>query len=123
MDENSKGRAASEPGAPVIVYATFPTAEVAGDIAVELVEAGLAACTNILPGVLSVYRWDGKTEKGSEVAAIIKTTADRADAVIGAIAGLHPYAVPAIVVVPLMGGLDRYLSWIVEATDGNKGAR
>lgn len=119
MDENSKYSDGLAAAAPVIVYATFPTGEVAGAIARHLVDAGLAACVNISSGVTSVYRWEGKTETADEVAAIIKTTAGRADAVTAAIASLHPYDVPAIVVVPLIGGLDRYLSWVATESQGN----
>ena len=82
----------------------------------ELVEAGLAACVNILPGMRSIYRWQGKIENDDEVVAIFKSQASRADELIAAIEVRHPYDTPAIVVLPITKGSASYLNWIVAET-------
>ena len=82
----------------------------------ELVEAGLAACVNILPGMRSIYRWQGKIENDDEVVAIFKSQASRADELIAAIEDRHPYDTPAIVVLPITKGSASYLNWIVAET-------
>ena len=78
----------------VSVYAVFANAEEAERVGGAVVEARLAACVNILGPVRSIYRWDGKIESADEVAAILKTSDEQADALVARIAGLHSYAVP-----------------------------
>jgi len=101
----------------VSVYAIFASAEEAGRIGRIVVEERLAACINILPGVRSIYRWQGAIESADEVAAILKTTATGADALITRIAGLHSYDVPCIVTWPIDKVLADYADW-VEASVG-----
>jgi periplasmic divalent cation tolerance protein len=81
----------------VSVYAIFASAEEAERIGRTVVEERLAACINILPNVRSIYRWQGAIETSDEVAAILKTSAAVADALIARIAALHSYDVPCIV--------------------------
>ncbi|MDI4666052.1 divalent-cation tolerance protein CutA [Xanthobacter autotrophicus] len=97
---------------PRIVYTTLPSREAAEEMARALVEARLVACANILPGMVSIYRWDGAIERADEVVMILKTTAARASDVVEAVRARHPYQVPAIVVLPVEGGLAAYLGWI-----------
>jgi periplasmic divalent cation tolerance protein len=101
---------------PVLIYATYPDAETAEDEGRALVEEGLAACVNILPGMVSVYRWEGAVERGQECVVIIKTRAGLADRAIAAARARHPYTTPAFVVLPVEGGLAAYLDWIVAMT-------
>jgi periplasmic divalent cation tolerance protein len=101
----------------VSVYAIFASAEEAGRIGRIVVEERLAACINILPGVRSIYRWQGAIESADEVAAILKTTAAGADALITRMAGLHSYDVPCIVTWPIDKVLADYADW-VEASVG-----
>ncbi len=104
------------PAAVIAVYSTFPDLAMAESIGGELVEAGLAACVNILPGMRSIYRWQGKIENDDEVVAIFKSQASRADELIAAIEVRHPYDTPAIVVLPITKGSASYLNWIVAET-------
>jgi len=99
------------------VYAVFASAEEAAQIGRAAVEERLAACVNILGPCHSVYRWQGKIEEADEVAAIFKTRADAAPALITRIAELHSYEVPAAVVWPIVDALGAYVSW-VEAETG-----
>lgn len=99
-----------------LVYSTFPTPDQAEAAARALVEQGLVACANIIPGMVSVYRWQGALERATEVVVILKTAADTADAVVAAVRAAHPYAVPAILVLPVTGGDAGYLAWIAAET-------
>lgn len=102
-----------------LLYVTAPDAEVAGRLARTVVESGLAACANVLPGILSVYRWQGVVETAPECALIVKTTAAQADAVIALVRAGHPYEVPTIVALPVTGGLPAFLDWVrAESGDG-----
>lgn len=101
---------------PVFVYATFPDLETAEKIAGELVEARLAACANLLPGMVSVYRWQGKIERGGEVAAIFKTRSGKAEALMEVGADRHPYDTPAFVRIDLTGGVPDFIAWIMQET-------
>jgi len=101
---------------PVLIYATFPSPEEAERIGGALVDQGLAACVNILPGMTAIYVWEGKRNRDSEAAMIVKTRASLADAAIAAGRKLHPYANPAFVVLPIEGGSADFLAWIEEQT-------
>lgn len=97
---------------PVLVYATFPTLGAAEAAGRRLVEARLAACVNILPGMTSIYRWEGRIELASEVVMIIKTRGDRADAVMRDVRAHHEYTTPALLVLPVLDGSPEYLQWL-----------
>ena len=90
-------------------------AESAGRIARALVEGGLAACVNIVPGLTSIYRWRGKVEESSEVLLVAKTTSGAVGRLIDAVRGLHPYEVPEIVSIEVAEGFPEYLRWISES--------
>lgn len=100
----------------VLIYATFPSSAEAERIGDHLVDAGLAACVNIFPGMTSIYIWEGKRQRDAEAAAIIKTRAELADKAIAEARKLHPYTNPAFVVLPLSGGSQDFLRWIAEQT-------
>ncbi len=100
----------------VIVYTTFPSVVEAEKAGHALVEARLAACVNILPGMISVYRWQGAVERADEVVMIIKTRASLADQVRASVKATHPYDTPAIVVLPAESVDDRYFAWILDST-------
>lgn len=108
----------SNPGiGSVVVLCTFPDVEKARAIAAELVERRLAACVNLLPGVESIYRWEGKVERAGELLAVIKTT--RYPELEAALKELHPYVVPEILALPVEAGLAGYLKWLgAECGDG-----
>jgi periplasmic divalent cation tolerance protein len=96
----------------VSVYVIFASEEEAERIGRDVVEAGLAACINILSPCRSIYRWRGEVETAKEVPAILKTTAARADALVSRIAGLHSYEVPCIAVWPIDKLLLSYADWV-----------
>lgn len=100
----------------VLVYTTAPSREVAEDLARHLIGSKLIACANIMPGMISVYRWNGAVETSNEVAMILKTQQERADAVIAAIEERHPYDTPAAVVLQASGGSVPFLEWISAET-------
>jgi len=96
----------------VFVYTTYPSVVEAEEAGRALLERALAACVNILPGMLSLYRWQGAIERGEEAVMIIKTRAALAEAVRAAVKEMHAYTTPAILVLPIAGGDEAYLGWI-----------
>ena len=84
----------------VFVYTTYPAIVEAERAGRALVERRLCACVNILPGMVSIYRWQGAVERGDEVVMIIKTRASLAEAVRAAVKEMHSYTTPAILVIP-----------------------
>lgn len=101
----------------VSVYATFGSEEEARRIGRLVVEEKLAACVNVLGPCFSIYRWQGKVEEAGEVAALFKTAAERAEALIARIAALHSYDVPAAVVWPIESALESYRDWVVDSVE------
>ena len=104
----------------VLVYTTWPSIVEAEQAGRALVERRLAAGVNILPEILSHYWWQGKIERAREVLMFIKTRAELADAVCGAIKEMHSYTVPAMMVLPVDSLDPRYHRWIVEQTSRGK---
>ena len=102
----------------VFVYTTWPSTVEAEQAGRALVERRLAACVNILPGMVSVYRWEGKIERGEEAVMIVKTRATLAGAVEQAVKALHSYTTPAILTMPLESVESTYLGWIMAETEG-----
>ena len=96
---------------------TAPDADVAGRIASTLVDERLVACVNILPGLRSLYRWEGKLCDEGEVLCLMKTRLDLFPALRDRIAALHPYQVPEIIAVPLAAGHAPYLAWLAKETE------
>ncbi|MCG6941535.1 MAG: divalent-cation tolerance protein CutA [Thiohalocapsa sp.] len=107
---------AEHPAKVYVAYCTCPDAATAESLAGELVEAGLAACVNILPSVRSVYRWQGAIERDEELLMLIKTSAARVDALIAHIRERHPYDVPEVICHPISAGNDDYLDWVRQCT-------
>jgi periplasmic divalent cation tolerance protein len=95
-----------------VALSTAPNAEKAAEIARILVGEGLCACVNIVPGVRSIYLWDGEICDGAEVLCVIKTRADRVEELRARLVTLHPYEVPELVVLDVTDGHEPYLSWI-----------
>ena len=103
---------ASKGDAVRVVLVTAPDDETPGTIARALVEEGLVACVNIVPGVRSVYRWEGAVQEDAEVMLVLKTRADRCAAVAARVADLHPYDLPEVLALPVSTGSDAYLEWV-----------
>jgi periplasmic divalent cation tolerance protein len=95
-----------------VVLVTAPDAETAGRLARALVEERLAACVNLVPGVRSVYRWEGRVTEDEELLLVIKTRADRTRTLAARVRDLHPYAVPEVLELAAVGGSDAYLEWV-----------
>lgn len=95
-----------------LVFCTCPDDQTAQTLARLLVEQRLAACVNLLPAMRSVYRWQEQIEQAEEIQLIIKTCADRLDALSAAIRQHHPYELPEIVAISPSAGLPAYLDWI-----------
>lgn len=104
---------------PILILSNVPDKETATRIARELVDSRAAACVNILQGIHSVYRWEGKTEEAAEIPLLVKTTADRYDEIEAMIKRLHPYDVPEIIALSVTDGLPAYLQWLVTETRKN----
>jgi periplasmic divalent cation tolerance protein len=100
----------------VLVYTTWPSIVEAERAGHAIVERRLAACVNILPGMISHYWWQGKIERAEEVVMLIKTRAGLADAVGKAVKAAHSYETPSIMVVPVEQADPDYHRWIVEET-------
>jgi periplasmic divalent cation tolerance protein len=99
----------------VVAFSTVARAEDAQRIARALVERQAAACVNIVPGLTSVYRWKGKIETEGEHLLVIKTRRERVPALKAALASVHPYEVPELVVMPVEDGHEPYLRWVDES--------
>lgn len=100
----------------IMVLTNVPDADVGQAMARALVEQRVAACVNILPGVQSVYRWQGQVEEAVEVTLLAKTVSSRYAELEAAIKSLHPYEVPEIIALPIVDGLPSYLDWVDQET-------
>ena len=98
--------------AVAVVLVTAPDAETGARLARSLVEERLAACANLIPGVRSIYRWEGRVQDDAEVLLVLKTRAERVDALAARVCELHPYDVPEVVALPAVGGSRAYLDWV-----------
>jgi periplasmic divalent cation tolerance protein len=96
----------------VVILITAPSAEVAAAIARTLVEERLAACGNVVPGVRSIYRWEGAVQDEAEVLLVLKTGRGALPALKLRLKELHPYQVPELLALPVEDGLAPYLDWI-----------
>ncbi|OAI06921.1 divalent-cation tolerance protein CutA [Methylomonas methanica] len=95
-----------------LILCTCPDVEVADKLAGTLITQKLAACVNILPGVRSVYEWQGEIETAQEHLLLIKSHQDRYAAIEATLKSLHPYQLPEIIAVAIESGSLDYLKWI-----------
>jgi periplasmic divalent cation tolerance protein len=100
-----------------IVLSTAGSREEAERVAHALVDDGLAACVNLVPGLTSIYRWQGVVESADEVLLLIKTTAARLEVVEAALRAAHSYDVPELLVLTTESASEAYLAWLVQATE------
>jgi periplasmic divalent cation tolerance protein len=99
----------------VVVLVTVPTPDAGADIARALVEEGLAACGNVVPGIRSIYRWAGEIHDEAEALLLLKTERRLVTAMKERLPALHPYQVPELLVLPVEDGLGPYLDWIAKS--------
>jgi periplasmic divalent cation tolerance protein len=102
----------------IVVLMTAGSQEEAGRIAEVLVTEMLAACVNVIPGVTSVYRWEGRVQRDQEWLLVAKSRSDVLDALVQRVQALHSYDVPEVIALPLIGGSEPYLRWIDGAVHG-----
>jgi len=103
----------------VFVYTTYPSIVEAEEAGRALVEQRLAACVNILPGMISHYRWQGALERGEEAVMLVKTRASLAESVRAQVKARHSYEAPAILVLPIESVDQTYLAWVMAETEQN----
>lgn len=97
-----------------MVFITAPSITVARQCAMGMVEAGLAACVNLIPGIESVYWWQNQVHQDQEVLLIAKTTVNQWPLLRDWVKTHHPYEVPEIIQLPIAEGQPDYLSWIAQ---------
>jgi periplasmic divalent cation tolerance protein len=101
-------------------FATAPDEATARTLAEALVGEGLAACVSLVPGVLSVYRWEGEIRHDPEVLMVMKTSAERAVDLRERLVALHPYEVPEVLSLAVDDAHPPYAAWVREETGGNR---
>lgn len=99
-----------------LIYMTAGSVEEARTVGADLVGRRLAACVNILPGMLSQYRWQGRVQTDEEAVLIAKTRSDLVDALSERVREIHSYDCPCIVALPIAGGNPAFLQWIEDET-------
>ena len=99
------------------IYITCPDMSTAEEIASTLVEEELIACANMIPNMVSVYKWEGRVETTEEVSLILKTQSDLFVTIEERIRDLHPYECPCVVELPIQDGSSEFLQWIREQTN------
>src|SRR5512142_3233924 len=100
----------------LVVLVTAPSPDRAAEIARTLVEERLAACGNVVPGLRSIYRWEGKVQEDAEALLVLKTTRARFEALRDRVLALHPYEVAEVIALPVEAGSARYLAWLADET-------
>lgn len=98
-----------------IALLTAPDLEVAERLVSALVEERIIACGNIIPALISIYRWQGAVERSAEVMIIVKTTVAEVSRLVERVPELHPYEVPEVLVLPVEAGYGPYLDWVGES--------
>ncbi len=96
----------------IMVFVTAPTADKAAELARALVEEGLAACGNVVPGLRSIYRWEGKVHDEPEALLLLKSRAPLFEALRERVVALHPYQCPEVLRLDVEEGHAPYLQWI-----------
>ncbi len=105
-----------DPTEALLVLVTAPSAEKAAELARALVQERLAACGNVVPGLRSIYRWEGRVQDDAEALLLLKTTRARFEALRERVLALHPYQVPEVLAVPVAAANGAYLAWIAAET-------
>lgn len=100
-----------------VVLVTGPDGESLAGLGRRLVEERVAACVNVLDGVRSIYRWEGRVESEDEALALIKTTTARLEELERRILTLHPYDEPEVVALEVTGGSESYLEWVATSVE------
>ena len=99
-----------------MVLVTAGSEAEATSIANALVGQGLVACVNILPGIRSIFQWEGKVAQENEYLLLAKTVNQAFERVAAAVKSLHSYDVPEVIALPITKGLPEYLRWVRDVT-------
>ena len=99
-----------------MVLVVAPSTEKAAELAHTLVEEKLAACVNLVPGLRSIYRWEGAVQDEAEVLMVVKTASDKYEALQQRVLALHPYSVPEVLKLEVAAGHLPYLDWVRDST-------
>ncbi len=105
----------TEARGPLVVLVTAPSKAKALELGERLVDERLAACANVVPGVTSIFVWEGKREETSEALLLIKTCAERYPALQQRVLELHPYSVPEVLALAVEAGAPAYLRWVQDS--------
>jgi len=100
----------------IVVFITVPSRESGEKISHALVKDKLAACVNIIPGIFSIYQWNGNIESDNELLLISKSRTALFDKIVTTVRKHHPYDVPEVIALPIIAGSDDYMAWIDEST-------
>ena len=104
----------------ILILCTAPGAgDTAAELARGLVEARLAACVNVVPGIRSFYRWQGSLQDDAEMQLLIKTRRSRFAAIEAWLAENHPYDVPEVLALRIEQGSPAYLQWLADQTSAD----
>ncbi len=103
---------------PLVVLVTAPSEAMALELGQRLVDDRLAACVSVVPGVTSIFMWEGKLEQASEALLVIKTRAERYPALQQRVLELHPYSVPEVLALAVEAGAPAYLRWVQDSVAG-----
>ena len=104
----------------ILVWGTAPDEETAVRICRTLVEEHLAACGSVVPGLRSLYRWEGAVQDEREVGLLLKTRATLFEPLRERLVALHPYQVPEVLRVDVAGGHGPYLAWLAASVGGTQ---
>ncbi|MDP2652983.1 MAG: divalent-cation tolerance protein CutA [Candidatus Omnitrophota bacterium] len=99
----------------IVVLVTAKDAQEARKIGTALLEQKLAACVNIVPGVESLFWWQGKLDQAAEVMLVIKSRKDLFEKIVATVKALHSYEVPEVIALPVAAGHQDYLRWLDES--------
>uniref|UniRef100_A0A453D1S9 Protein CutA, chloroplastic n=1 Tax=Aegilops tauschii subsp. strangulata TaxID=200361 RepID=A0A453D1S9_AEGTS len=100
----------------IVVYVTVPNREAGKKLSASIISEKLAACVNIVPGIESVYWWEGKVQTDAEELLIIKTRESLLNALTEHVKANHEYDVPEVIALPISGGNLKYLEWLKDST-------
>jgi periplasmic divalent cation tolerance protein len=103
----------------IVVLSTCGSSDEARKLARHLVETRVAACVNVVPGVYSVFHWEGKVDESAEWLLVIKSTRERLQALRIELQKMHSYVVPEVVALPIVDGSSDYIEWIGREVEEN----